>query len=80
MGWSGGNEIFDVVARKVTGQCFLVCDDEHCICVPILDTLIRALQDAGWDTEDESLERFVGVKVVVEAFRRRGIVRESDDE
>lgn len=63
MGWSSANEIFDPVARALidTGA-----DDTTKR--KVLGDLISGLQDGDWDTEDESLERFLDDPAIVAAF------------
>lgn len=68
MGWNTANEIFDPVCRMLQ-KSFLVPQTRKAIMV----TLIKALQDQDWDTEDESLEIFAGDAVVVAAFKECGI-------
>lgn len=69
MGWaSAGETIFQPVAREVVA-CGI--DDEDVTL--ILATLILALQQAGWVTEDESLEEFSYHPAAVAAFAERGV-------
>lgn len=68
MGWASGGEIFDPVTRAVLDSG--VFDEDA---LPILTALIKALQEADWDTEDESLEAFPNDQVVVRAFQACGI-------
>lgn len=69
MGFSGGNEIFDSVADKLIE---LSVSDE--IKTEVLDTLIKALFESDWDTEDESLDTYAHDSAIVEAFRRNSTV------
>lgn len=71
MGWSGGNYVFDPVARKARE---LALTDEQK--TGLLTVLIRELQDRDWDTEDESLEEFKDDQAIVEAFRRQEVILE----
>lgn len=64
MGWNTANDIFDQVCRKL--QTSFVWPQTR---QAILVTLIKALQEQDWDTEDESLELFLDDPVVVAAFR-----------
>lgn len=63
MGWSSANDIFDPVATALrdTGA-----DDTTKR--KVLGDLIGGLQDGDWDTEDESLERFLDDPAIVAAF------------
>lgn len=75
MGWNSGNEVFDPVARKARE---LGLPDEQV--TALLSTLIGALQDRDWDTEDESLEEFEDDAAIVEAFRQNGIYVRCNEE
>lgn len=68
MGWSGGNEAFDPVARRARE---LGLSDEQV--TELLTALICGLQDCDWDTEYDSLELFRHDEAVIEAFRRNDI-------
>ncbi len=68
MGWAGGNDVFDVVAHEVLSNPI-----PPAIQMRILSTLIGSLQDQGWDTEDEALERWSSYREAVDAFRLQGI-------
>lgn len=69
MGWSSGSEVFEPVANALAE---VGASAE--VAVPALRALIRALQERGWDTEEESLgllyDRY---PPVVEAFAQEGI-------
>lgn len=65
MGWSEGNPIFNKVAERAA---VLVPDEKAR--TELLTSLVEALQDTDWDTEDESLALFLGDPAAVEAFRR----------
>ncbi|MEU6342187.1 hypothetical protein ABZ883_14745 [Streptomyces sp. NPDC046977] len=63
MGWSSANSIFDPVAHalidaKATPEAKR----------KVLGDLIKGLQEGDWDTEDESLELFLGDPAIVQAF------------
>ena len=63
---SAGHRIFDPVMKELMG-----CDSLTRYLVAL--TLIKALQEEDWDTEDESLEIFAGDRAIVRAFAERGI-------
>ena len=69
MGWTGGNTVFDPVARKARE---LGLTDEQV--TGLLTIVIRELQDRGWDTEDESLREFRDDEAIVAAFRAQEII------
>jgi hypothetical protein len=69
MGWNGGNEIFDPVARKL-----IELDASPEVITEMLAVLIGNMQQGDWDTEDESLAEFADNEAVVEAFRRNGVI------
>lgn len=73
MGWNTANDIFDPVAQTVIDS-YMSHDDA----LRILVGLIRNLQDQDWDTEDESLERFMAWPVIVEAFAKCGVPNRED--
>jgi hypothetical protein len=68
MGWSSANSIFDPVARALIDAG---ADNETK--TRVLGDLINGLQDGDWDTEDESLERFVNDPAIVQAFANNGV-------
>lgn len=68
MGWASGDEVFDPVAQALVKQG---ASDEMKIAV--LEPLIDALRDKGWDTEHESAGMFREDAAVMEAFRRAGV-------
>ncbi len=68
MGWASAGDIFDLVAD---GLIAANASDE--IKRGVLGDLIGALQDEDWDTENESLARYVNDPVIVEVFREHGI-------
>jgi len=74
VGFSGGNEIFDPVARKLIT---LGIDDETRY--QISGALIGALQESDWDTEDESLEEFKADDAIVRAFAEHGIDLDEEE-
>lgn len=80
MGWSSGNEIFDPVCEEVIRQVKthtgMYPDDAE----RLLTILIDSLQDADWDTEDESLHRFRMFKYVVNAFANNHVTLNPDIE
>lgn len=63
MGWSSANDIFDPVARALTEAG--VSDQTK---RKVLGDLINGLQDNDWDTEDESLEKFLNDPAIIAAF------------
>lgn len=63
MGWNSANRIFDPVARALIKA---KADDDTKRTT--LSVLIKELQDGDWDTEDESLEEYLGDPVIVAAF------------
>lgn len=69
MGWSSANDIFDPVADALIRHG---ASDE--LKLEVLTILISTLQDGDWDTEQESLSEYEDDPVIVEAFRRNGIV------
>jgi len=70
MGWgSAGYAIFNPVAK---GLIDAGASDE--IKTSVLSSLIVALRDGDWDTEDESLEQFKDDPAIVEAFRQHGVI------
>jgi len=56
MGWSGGTEIFDEVADEVLNiySQYLDCELPMYRVLNLLSTLKSALEDNGWDTQNES--------------------------
>ena len=74
MGWSGGNIVFDPVARKARE---LGLSDYQV--TELLTTLIRELQDRDWDTEDESLRLFRDDPAIVAAFRAGKVIIECGE-
>jgi hypothetical protein len=68
MGWSSANEIFNPVARSL--QEAGVSDQTK---RKVLGDLIGGLQDGDWDTEDESLEEFLGDPAIVAAFADKNV-------
>lgn len=77
MGFNGGNEIFDPVVKELL-DCKTIPSN---IKTRITAKLIDVLQDADWDTQDESYEIFKGQPEVVAAFRQEcpWIFEEEDD-
>ncbi|WP_435113326.1 DUF6011 domain-containing protein [Nocardiopsis synnemataformans] len=74
MGWAAGSDVFNRVARALIDQG--ADDDTKRI---VLDPLIGALQDADWDTEDESLDEFRDDPLIVEMFAAHGIPLDPQD-
>lgn len=69
MGWSsGGYKIFDPVARALIEAG---ASDE--LKERTLTNLIPALQYEDWDTERDSLQRFLDDPAIVKAFANNGI-------
>ena len=79
MGWNRGNEIFDPVCEEIIRQVEkadgLYPDDAS----RILSILISEMQNADWDTEDESLDRFKDYNYVVKAFEANDIRIEDEE-
>jgi hypothetical protein len=72
MGWADANIIFDDLATTLQRQ-----DATAELKLALLVPLIRALQDRDWDTESESLLRFLDDPVIVDAFARQGVCLED---
>lgn len=73
MGWASGGYIFDPVCEALLDTD--IADDKL---EKVLTTLIKALQDGDWDTEDESADEFENHPrgaVVMKAFRNCDIFR-----
>lgn len=68
MGWASGGAIFDKVAYAL-----VKADASDDLMRAALGPLIEALQDGDWDTEDESLNEFGDVPVIVELFHQHGV-------
>ena len=68
MGWNSANRIFDPVAHALIKAG---ADDDTKRTV--LRDLIKELQEGDWDTEDESLEDFLGDPAIVQAFADRNV-------
>lgn len=68
MGWASASEIFNPVCIALQ-KAFMIPEARTAVLV----TLIKALQDGDWDTEDESLEEFKDDPAVVAAFRQCGV-------
>lgn len=81
MGWASGNLVFDPVCRHVL-ELVHGGDLEEVVGQEVLEQLIQALQDVGWDTEDESLAEFRDNLMVVMAFAACdvGLIREEASE
>jgi hypothetical protein len=75
MGWASAGSIFDPVARALIG---LGASGQ--VMRDVLGPLIDALQENGWDTEDESLDAFADDQVIVALFRERGITTDEEDD
>jgi hypothetical protein len=72
MGWSSAGGIFDpICTAMVEGVDAKKVDEAWATAT--LTKLIAHLQDGDWDTEDESLEQFVGHPFVVAAFKAQGV-------
>lgn len=74
MGWASGGNIFDPVTQalidaKLPGEKVRT----------VLVTLIRQLEERGWDTQSESLGMFLDNPVVVDAFRECGHLPPGED-
>lgn len=63
MGWASGNDIFDPVA-----QALIDAAAADKLKRDVLTKLIDALCNEGWDTEDESFDRFRHDPAIVQAF------------
>lgn len=73
MGWgSAGIKIFDPVARALINAGTAEAEREE-----VLAGLIPALQAEDWDTEQDSLDRFLNDPPTVRAFARHGITAED---
>jgi hypothetical protein len=68
MGWNSANRIFDPVAHALIKAG--ANDDTK---RTVLRDLIKELQEGDWDTEDESLEDFLGDPAIVQAFADRNV-------
>lgn len=68
MGWASGGEIFDSVADDL-----IRADAPDALKLLVLSGLIDRLQNKDWDTEDESLERYLNDPIIVQAFEEHGI-------
>lgn len=68
MGWSSANSIFNPVAKALQN---VGADDATRR--KVLGDLIGGLQDGDWDTEDESLEDFLGDPAIVAAFHDHNV-------
>lgn len=75
MGWASAGDIFDPVAKALLDA---EVGDEVTRCV--LASLIKGLQDRGWDTEGESLGEFRSEPAVVLAFADNGVTLDENDE
>lgn len=75
MGWNTANDIFDPVAEALLNSYLTM---SHSDTVNVFTIFIRALQDQDWDTEDESLERFMAWPAVVKAFAKCGVPNRED--
>jgi hypothetical protein len=75
MGWSGGHEVFNGVARVLVEHPSAGEDLKRAV----LGTLIDRLRHEDWDSEDESLQEFRDDAVIVELFRKRGITTTCGD-
>lgn len=74
MVWASGEEIFDKVADGLIAA--KASDD---IKRSVLGDLIDALEAGDWDTESESLDRYLDDPIIVELFRARGIELWEDE-
>lgn len=68
MGWASGGEVFDPIATKLINL-----NASDIVMFEICSTLIRGLQERGWDTEAESLGEFQDYPEIVAAFAACGI-------
>ncbi|TDD77720.1 hypothetical protein [Actinomadura rubrisoli] len=75
MGWASGGAIFDRVADALIAS--RANDD---LLRSTLGPLIDELRNGDWDTEDESLERFARVPVIVQLFADRNVLLPVDDD
>jgi hypothetical protein len=69
MGWAGGGEVFDPVAREL-----ILRGANKSTVYNVCKVLIAGLQERGWDTEAESLGEFAEVGPIVLAFAANGIL------
>lgn len=68
MGWASGGRIFDRIADGL-----LEARVSDYVLRTVLGPLIDGLREGDWDTEDESLERYAKVPVIVQLFAERGV-------
>lgn len=68
MSWFGANAVFNPVAKALQDSG---ADDTTK--QKVLSGLIGGLQEGGWDTEDESLEKFLDDPAIVQAFADRNV-------
>ncbi len=56
MGWTGGTDIFDAVAKIILNPAFVFVDAHviEAVRLDILKALVKELGDQDWDTESES--------------------------
>lgn len=73
MGWDSGNEIFDPVCDEIVRQTEASTGMYPDDAFRILAILIKEMQRGDWDTEDESLDRYLNRPYVVKAFAVNGI-------
>lgn len=71
---SAGMRHFDPIAQSLIDQQV----DERAV-EAICTDLIRRLQNEGWDTEHDSLQRFEHHPVIVRAFAACGVVAGGDE-
>lgn len=68
MGWASAGAIFDPVA-----QALIDLGADRDTKRKVLGTLITALQEGDWDTEDESLQQFRHDVDIVALFKEHGV-------
>lgn len=69
MGWASAGGIFGPIAQALIDYG---ANDE--LKLLVCNKLIEVLQEGDWDTEGESLDEFADDPMIVEAFRRHGII------
>jgi hypothetical protein len=74
MGWASASGIFDSVAEAV-----IEAGVETEKGTKVLKDLIETLSYDDWDTQDESIEGFRKVPMVLEAFRQAGFEHYVDE-
>lgn len=71
---SRGDEVFDPVADKL-----IELGVDPIVRREVCSVLIDALQQVGWDTEYESMQRYMNDLAIVAAFVEHGVLPEGAD-